>query len=123
MDFRALPTWAAWVFAVFGGGSMLSALAWMRAPSMRTRARAVSLGISLVVVLVFAGRANPVALWFAGGFFVIAALTLLPMGRLPPNMPLRGEPEYQRIARRGRLAGALLVVGEVAWIAFMVAAS
>jgi hypothetical protein len=46
---------------------------------------------------------------------------VFPVGRLPLDMPARGEPEYQSIARRGRLAGVLLVAGEAAWVAFLAA--
>jgi hypothetical protein len=119
MDLRSAPVWAAWASAVFGGGLMLAVLRWMRAPAMRTRRGAVSLAVMLVVVLVITGGADRLTLWFAGGFFAIAALAVLPVGRLPLDMPVRGEPEYQSIARRGRLAGVLLVTGEAAWVGFL----
>lgn len=94
---------------------MLSLLYWLRAPALRTRRGALSLTAMLVFVVVFTGGGNRSALWFAGGFFAIAGLSLLPIGRLPVEMPVRGEPGYRLLARRGRLAAVVLIVGEVAW--------
>ena len=123
MDLRSLPEWSAWVFAAFGGGLMLAVLAWMRAPSMRPGRSSVLLSVMVFLVLVITGGSDPVAPWFVGGFFGIAGLAVLPVGRLPLVMPSRGEPEYQAIARRGRWAGLLLVVGEVAWVVFLMAST
>jgi hypothetical protein len=52
MDLRSAPVWAAWAFAVIGGGLMLAVLRWRWAPAMRTRRSAVSLVVMPVVVLV-----------------------------------------------------------------------
>ncbi|MET3423055.1 hypothetical protein BJ973_002267 [Actinoplanes tereljensis] len=74
--------------------------------------------------LVFAGIAGPSSgqLLLGGGGFAVGALPLFWMGRLPADLPAAGDPgrgrhpDYRRIARRGRIAGAALVVLELAWI-------
>lgn len=114
MDLRASPAWAAWVFAVVGTGLLPAVLGWMRAPSMRRRGDALLLGFLLVAMLALNRGADLQMLWYAGGFFAILGFALLPIGRLPPDVPLPGEPACQTIARRGHLTSALLVGGEVA---------
>jgi hypothetical protein len=94
---------------------MLAVAGWMRVPSLRTRRDAVTLVVLMAGFLVLSGVAHRWTLWFVGGFFAILGLAMLPIGRLPVDMPVRGEPGYRGLARRGRLAVLLLVVGGAAW--------
>ncbi|GAA2583917.1 hypothetical protein GCM10010435_72140 [Winogradskya consettensis] len=57
-----------------------------------------------------------------GGGFVVAALPLFWMGKLPADMPsskdpgIDAHPDYARVARRGRIAGVAISILEIAWI-------
>lgn len=124
-----MPAWLAWVVGIGGTALLAGALFWMAQPARRREIMTRRVLPPLGMFLVFAGIAGPSAgqLMFGGGGFAVAALPLFWMGKLPPDLPLAGEPgigrhpEYRRIYRRGRIAGAAIVVLEIAWIATCVA--
>jgi hypothetical protein len=126
-----MPVWLAWVIGI-GGTVLLAAVLFRMAPPVRRREVMTQRVLpALGLFLVLAGIAGPSSgqLVLGGGGFVVAALPLFWMGKLPADMPLAGEsgvgrhPDYRRIARRGRIAGVALVVLEIAWIAACVALS
>jgi hypothetical protein len=78
------------------------------------------LGIFVVFAALFTPSGSQLLL--GGGGFAVAALPLLWMGKLPADLPHFNDPniyrhrDYDRIYRRGLIAGFGLVALEIAWI-------
>jgi hypothetical protein len=131
MDLTTWPTWLLWGWALLGAATLTAVLFWIMPPRLRRAegGRSVALGIGLFVVFTALAGSPRSVLWFAGGGFLVAAVPLLWMGRLPADMPsakdpaARSHPSYDAVARRGRIAGIAILLLEVLWITFAVSVS
>jgi hypothetical protein len=119
LDLQSVPLWALWVFVGLGGGFFAAVLFWMMPPALRRGEGTVSVAVGIGLFLLIGLAASRAVLWLGAVGFTVAALPLLWMGRLPPDMPSardpasRQHPPYRQTARRGRFAGLAIVVLEV----------
>lgn len=116
IDLASVPTWLLWIFAAAGYAFLLAVLGRMMPPTLRSAwaKRIVFVTVVAFGPLAFAHDPRWV-LWFCAVGFAADALPLLWMGKVPADMPsaknpeCRHHPEYPRVARRGRIAGVVIV--------------
>jgi hypothetical protein len=117
LDVTSIPGWLLWLGALAAMLVFFAAILRIIPP---TRKMMVARRLLLIGVLVFVfpvaseARAHAI-LFFAVVVFLPASIPLLWYGPMPADMPLatdpsvRRHPRYPEFARRGRIAGVLIV--------------
>lgn len=125
VDLASLPDWAFWVIACAALVVFAASVLRVLSPPVRRGkgGRSVAVGAALFLLWSGISRDPRSVLWIGSVGFVMAALPLFWMGRLPADMPdardptARQHPRYVEVERRGRIAGcamiALLITGIV----------
>jgi hypothetical protein len=107
------------VLVGLGAGFFAAVLFWMMPPTLRRAEGTVSVVAGIGVFLAIGLSASRAVLWLGAVGSTVAAVPLLWMGRLPRDMPSardpasREHPQYRQVARRGRIAGLMIVVLDV----------
>jgi hypothetical protein len=126
---QTVPIWQLCLIAVAAVTFMVSVLYWMMPPPLRRSRTAASPAVAtlLLVAWVTTSRNPHAVLWFTAVCSAAAALPLLWMGALPQDMPsardpaCRQHPQYEAVARRGRVAGSIMVFAIAATVGLSVA--
>lgn len=119
LDLRSLPLWTLWALAGLGAGFFVAVSFWMMPPPLRRGEGTASVVAGMAVFVLCGVSTSRAVLWLGAVGFAVAALPLLWMGRLPPDMPSaqdpasRLHPQYRKFARRGLIAGLAIAVLEV----------
>jgi len=116
LDFHTLPMWILWVLAGIGMAIFFAVILRVLPPNQRRR---VQVGWPLVALLLLArtvvSRDPAGTLWMTAVISVTASGPLFWLGPMPADMPPATDPasrrhrQYRAVARRGRIAGLMLV--------------
>jgi hypothetical protein len=124
-----MPIWELSLIAAAAVTFMIGVLYWMMPPPLRRSRTAASPAVAtlLLVAWVTTSRNPHAVLWLTAVCSAAVALPLLWMGPLPQDMPsardpaCRQHPQYEAVARRGRIAGSIVVIAISAIVGLSVA--
>ncbi len=116
---QSMPIWELCLIAAPAVTFMVGVIYWMMPPPLRRRPRTAASPtvVALLLMALAATSRNPhAALWLTAICSAFVALPLMWMGPLPQDMPsardpaCRQHPQYETVARRGRMAGYMMVI-------------